>query len=191
MIGWSRVVLIAALIVLVGAGLALLRGERDYRPSPAGEAERQNEISETHLFPGNPPPAPPPANTHYEMTGYDVSQGKRLFQWFNCNGCHAQGGGSIGPALMDSKWIYGSEPANIHQSIVEGRPNGMPSFRNKIADDQVWQLVAYVRSMSGLVPIWAAPGRNDDMQAKPPETNTPKQPPQPGGNVPQNAERPG
>jgi cytochrome c oxidase cbb3-type subunit 3 len=190
MIAWARVVLVAALIVLPGAVLALLRGERDYRPTPAGAAERQNQISETHLFPGAPPP-PPPGNTHYEATGYDVAQGKHLFQWFNCTGCHGQGGGAIGPALMDDKWIYGSEPANIHQSIVEGRPNGMPSFRNKIADDQVWQLVAYIRSMSGLVPIWAEPSRNDDIQAKPPESNTSKQPPHPGGDIPKNAQQPG
>ena len=35
--------------------------------------------------------------------------------------------------------------------IVEGRPNGMPSFRGKIPDQQIWQLAAYVRAMSGNV----------------------------------------
>jgi len=45
---------------------------------------------------------------------------------------------------MDDEWIYGFEPVNIFATIVEGRPNGMPSFRNRIPDYQVWQLVAYV-----------------------------------------------
>ena len=58
----------------------------------------------------------------------------------------------MGPPLMDDEWIYGSEPENIFATIVEGRPNGMPSFRGRIPDYQVWQLVAYVRSMSGLCP---------------------------------------
>jgi cytochrome c oxidase cbb3-type subunit 3 len=189
MIG-ARTILAAAVIALVGVVLFLLRSERDYRPILIAEAEHPNGVSESQLFPGNPPPRQPQAITRYE-TGYDIAEGKRLFQWFNCTGCHAQGGGSIGPALMDDKWIYGSEPANIRESIIEGRPNGMPSFRNKIPDAQVWQLVAYVRSMSGLAPMWAKPGRNDDMQVKPPESNTSEQPPQPGGGVPKNAQAPG
>ena len=32
-----------------------------------------------------------------------MGEGKRLFAAYNCNGCHAQGGGGIGPPLMDSK----------------------------------------------------------------------------------------
>ncbi len=55
----------------------------------------------------------------------------------------------MGAALMDDKWIYGHEPHAIYATIVEGRPNGMPAFGGRIPDDQVWQLVAYVRSMSG------------------------------------------
>jgi cytochrome c oxidase cbb3-type subunit 3 len=49
----------------------------------------------------------------------------------------------------------------------------MPSFRNKIPNYQVWQLSAYVRSMSGLAAPDAAPGRNDDMQGGPPENTRP------------------
>ena len=55
-----------------------------------------------------------------------------------------------GPALMDDEWLYGSEPAqHLRRRIVQGRPNGMPSFGGHIPEDQVWQIVAYVRSMSG------------------------------------------
>jgi cytochrome c oxidase cbb3-type subunit 3 len=104
-----------------------------------------------------------------EQNAYAVAQGKRLFSWYNCVGCHAHGGGGSGPALMDDKWLYGSEPGNVYQSIVQGRPNGMPAFGNLIPESQVWQLVAYVRSMSGLVRADVAPGRNDDLQAVPPE----------------------
>jgi cytochrome c oxidase cbb3-type subunit 3 len=66
---------------------------------------------------------------------------------------------------MDGEWIYGSEPENIAASIVEGRPNGMPAFGGKIVTAQVWQLAAYVRSMSGLVRKDVAPGRDDALQA--------------------------
>ena len=48
----------------------------------------------------------------------------------------------------------------------------MPSFRGKVPDDQIWQIAAYVRSMSGNVPKDAAPGRDDDMHPRPAENRT-------------------
>jgi cytochrome c oxidase cbb3-type subunit 3 len=99
-----------------------------------------------------------------------MSQGKTLFENYNCVGCHAHGGGAIGPPLMDDQWIYGSEPENIFSTIVEGWPNGMPSFRGKIPDYQVWQLVAYVRSMSRRTPMDASPSRDDHLLGKQPES---------------------
>ena len=47
----------------------------------------------------------------------------------------------MGPPLMDDKWIYGSAPENIYATIIQGRPNGMPSFAGKIPTQQVWQIV--------------------------------------------------
>lgn len=79
-----------------------------------------------------------------------IATGKDLYAAMNCAGCHASGGGAIGPALMDDEWIYGSAPENVYSSIVEGRPQGMPSFGVRIQEAQVWRLVAYVRSLSGL-----------------------------------------
>jgi cytochrome c oxidase cbb3-type subunit III len=98
-----------------------------------------------------------------EDNAYAVGEGKRLYNAYNCVGCHAQGGGAIGPALMDSEWIYGSHPDQIYSTIVQGRPNGMPSFGGKLSDYQVWELVAYVRSMSGQLPSDVAPSRSDTM----------------------------
>jgi cytochrome c oxidase cbb3-type subunit 3 len=106
-----------------------------------------------------------------ESNAYEVSQGRTLYKWFNCVGCHAQGGGAIGPALMDEKWIYGSKPDEIFKTIMDGRPNGMPSFRGRIPEAQAWQIVAYVRSMSGLLPANVAPNRLESMISAPPESN--------------------
>jgi cytochrome c oxidase cbb3-type subunit III len=47
----------------------------------------------------------------------------------------------------------------------------MPAFGGKVPAFQVWQLAAYVRSMSGLVPKDAAPARNDDLYPGPPENS--------------------
>ena len=100
----------------------------------------------------------------YEYNAFQVSEGKRLYSWFNCVGCHAHGGGDIGPALMDDKWIYGGEIDQIYMTIAEGRPNGMPAFVAKIPSEQIWQIAAYVRTMSGHGPKAARPGRDDHIQ---------------------------
>ena len=75
--------------------------------------------------------------------------GRQLYVWFNCAGCHGmEGGGAIGPPLRDAEWIYGSEPANIFQSIAQGRPNGMPAYGGKIPDTEIWRIELYVRSLA-------------------------------------------
>lgn len=122
----------------------------------------------------------------YDENAFAVNQGKRLYRWYNCNGCHANGGGGMGPALMDAQWRYGSDPASIFATITQGRPDGMPSFGGHIPDDQVWQIVAYVRSMSGLLRKDVAPSRADTMSVGPPENARPRpsQPP-PAASAPQ------
>jgi cytochrome c oxidase cbb3-type subunit 3 len=147
------------------------------------------------LQPGTPTPVGPrvsgggSVHNEYEENAVALSNGKQFFSQFNCVGCHAHGGGGMGPALKDETWIYGSAPEQVFSTIVEGRPNGMPSFGGRIPEDQIWQLAAYVRSMSGLVSKDAAPGRNDDMEIGPPENSrdraTPVEAP-----LPPSAERP-
>jgi cytochrome c oxidase cbb3-type subunit 3 len=151
----------AAALVLV---VACEREERRYREMPAAAARRNSERL-VSLVPGPYTPDIRVRNP-YERNAFAISEGKRLFTWYNCAGCHSHGGGGMGPPLMDEKWIYGSDPENIFATIVEGRPNGMPSFRGKIPEYQVWQLVAFVQSLSGDVPKDAASGRADEMQVR-------------------------
>lgn len=131
----------------------------------------------TNAFPSSAVSTSAFVKNEYEENAYALSEGQHLFDSFNCVGCHAHGGGGMGPPLMDDKWIYGHNPEQIFATIIEGRPNGMPSFRGRIPDYQVWEIAAYVRSLSGLVGHNAAPGRTDHMEGKRPENSTkPAQP---------------
>jgi cytochrome c oxidase cbb3-type subunit III len=104
-----------------------------------------------------------PRKPAYEYNAFDVSEGQRLYEDFNCTGCHAHGGGDIGPPLMDAEWIYGGESPQIVATINQGRPNGMPSFNGKLTERQMWQLAAYVRSLSGQLSKDVPPSRSDTM----------------------------
>ena len=163
------------------------REERNLQGIPQSAASGMPPVRQTELQAG-PAARNAPAYSPYQENAYAVSQGKTLYNQFNCSGCHFQGGGGIGPPLMDSEWIYGSRPENIFETIAEGRPNGMPAFGGKIVNDQIWQLAAYVRSMSGLLRKDVAPGRSDDMQVRPQEQATQKAQPVQSA-VPPSAER--
>jgi len=89
----------------------------------------------------------PRAAAYYDNAAA-VNTGKQLFKQYNCSGCHSNGGGGMGPSLMDGEWIYGGRLEQIHQTLVEGRPNGMPAWGGKVSDPQLWQISAYVRSLS-------------------------------------------
>ena len=149
------------------AALALPSAEASGAPLHAGgaPAARGAAVSELRLLAAR-------NGERYQHNAWAMNNGKRLFSWFNCTGCHGQGGGGSGPPLMDGEWLYGSDLASISLSIVEGRPNGMPAFGGKLSHDQVLQLAAYVRSLSGLAPIDAAPGRGDAMNVRNPEQMT-------------------
>jgi len=165
----KRIALAVALLALLA--FACERERRRFQ-EPTRTAEHGDVKRLVSLVPG-PYTADVRVKNPYGYNAHAISEGKRLFTWFNCVGCHANGGGGMGPPLMDSRWRYGSDPENIFATIIEGRPNGMPSFRGKITEQQAWQLVAYVQSLSGQVPKDAAGGRQDDMQARKQEQSLP------------------
>lgn len=183
----KRFLLVALLVVLA----ACEREDREVRPNPVA-TETDEQISLTTLSPGSAPPVEHRSGlgAQYENNAYHVAQGKKFYSAFNCNGCHANGGGGSGPALMDDRWIYGGSIENIVETIREGRPNGMPSFRGKIPDEQIWEIAAYVLSMSGNLRKDVAPSRNDDLNPHPSENRMPHQPPVGGGTTPPSAEMP-
>ncbi|MGI9246410.1 MAG: c-type cytochrome [Steroidobacteraceae bacterium] len=157
---------------------ALLTGcERERREFHAAPVTQDTHPRLTRFQPGAPiADETAGIGVQYERNAYHIARGGTLFRSFNCNGCHGAGGGAIGPALMDDQWRYGSGIEQIHASILEGRPNGMPSWRGKLTDQQAWQLAAYVRSLSGNVSKAAAPSRHEDMQSTPPLNQVPQEP---------------
>jgi cytochrome c oxidase cbb3-type subunit 3 len=154
--------------------LALAACEREARPfENVGAATGPvRQVAASPLVAGAAAQATPQTSP-YQENAWGIAEGKRLYEQFNCVGCHAHGGGGMGPPLMDDAWIYGSHPANIFETIVDGRPNGMPAFRPRLPEAQIWQIVAYVQSMSGQAPIASMPGRSDHLAPGVPENQRP------------------
>lgn len=158
---------LGVLALVAAMGIACERESRNFRQLPE-VGSRPTGVRLSPLQPGKPSPTDV-VKSPYQDSAWAVSEGKRYFEAYNCVGCHSHGGGGMGPPLMDAEWIYGSDPRQIFSTIVEGRPNGMPSYGGKIPEQQLWMLVAYVQSLSGQLPKDVAPGRSDHMAAAPQE----------------------
>jgi cytochrome c oxidase cbb3-type subunit III len=153
--------------------LALLAGcRRETREIHPSVPFNQTELATTTtvMAGGSVPASPDPTVLRFEKNAWHVSEGQRLYTEFNCVECHAHGGGGIGVPLIDDQWIYGSSSAQIVATLIQGRPNGMPSFRNLLTEEQMWQIAAYVRSMAGQVPKDVPPSRGDTLANTKPMT---------------------
>lgn len=73
--------------------------------------------------------------------------GKKEFaeRCVSCHGADAKGG--IGPDLTRKEFKYGKSAGALTQTITEGRPGGMPSFKNDLSHEKVEGLVQYILSL--------------------------------------------
>jgi len=165
----------AKLPLVIVAALALCgcnREEHHSRGKPIGETVPAGESPDT-IFPGSSvPPALDMRAKLYDNNANAIGRGQQLYTQMNCVGCHSHGGGGMGPPLMDDQWRYGSRIDQIATTIAEGRPNGMPAWRGKLTEDQIWELAAYVRTLSGLPSKDAVSSRAEEMSGPTPQTLT-------------------
>ena len=137
---------LAGALALLLVMTACEREERHFQSSPPGVIP-MGIVRMSSNIPG-PPMAVDSVLGPYGNNAYAVSQGQKLFTAFNCAGCHSgYAGGGMGPSLRDSTWIYGSSDAQIYSTIVEGRPNGMPAWGARLPEEQIWKIIAYLRTL--------------------------------------------
>jgi cytochrome c oxidase cbb3-type subunit 3 len=146
--------------------LTVAANDASAQQATAPEAQHgPNEIAVTSLFPnGGAPPPLDRIGTRFEGNKLAIAAGKELFGQMNCTGCHFNGGGGMGPALMSGHWRYGGRIDQIYASIAQGRPNGMPSWQDSFQPQQLWELAAYVKSL-------AAPASSSASQTAVPATS--------------------
>jgi len=92
----------------------------------------------------------PPKLNPYTGNAEAIEQGRALFLQMGCSGCHGVGGGGgMGPALLDDEWKFGSDDATLFKLIQGEIPQQtMPAaIGNVLKDDDIWKLIAYVRSL--------------------------------------------
>ena len=86
-----------------------------------------------------------------------IAAGKKLFEE-SCQICHGgDARGGRGPALAAGDFLHGSEDGQIFQNIHEGiAGTQMPGF--EMLPNEIWQIVSYIRSLSGTAAREEVPG---------------------------------
>ncbi len=135
-------------VVLVSAALLVLLNGCQRGAAPA-VAEASSAPVPTAVGPIPGAGSPPQFRTNpFANNPVAIQEGRKLFNWYNCSGCHGgHAGGGMGPSLRDSVWLFGNRDDQIFDSIAAGRGKGMPAWGTKIPEEQIWKLVAYIKTM--------------------------------------------
>lgn len=94
-----------------------------------------------------------------DLNRYAVSAGAAIFR-NNCSQCHGSGAaGAIGyPNLLDDDWLWGGDMESIAATVRHGirndvdadaRYSQMPAFKEILEEQEIADLVQFVRAMSG------------------------------------------
>ena len=144
----THIVIGAACLLGVGAAAAFARQRP---PAPNAPADSLRFVAHPEHIPAGFPSHDRPLALRNPLEGNANARkvGAALYVSYNCIDCHgADGSGAMGPSLADGRWHFGGSPAEVFESIYEGRPDGMPTWGGRITNDQIWMLVTYVRSLS-------------------------------------------
>ncbi|MGD8858880.1 MAG: cytochrome c [Myxococcales bacterium] len=85
--------------------------------------------------------------TEYEgpIASTDVEAGKEAFDTF-CGDCHPDGEEDVGPSLVADP----HSPARLRQQVREGSGRMRPFSTNRLGDDQLEQILAYMASIGAV-----------------------------------------
>lgn len=78
-----------------------------------------------------------------------IKEGRTLWVQYGCSGCHGvMGGGGMAPPVIDDQWKFGSSDEVLFKLIKgEISEQTMPKAFAGLQPDQIWKMIAYVRSI--------------------------------------------
>ncbi|MEI9965065.1 MAG: c-type cytochrome [Caulobacteraceae bacterium] len=91
--------------------------------------------------------------TRHEADQGAVERGSRIFQTkgscYDCHSSDAKGNPDYGaPDFTDAEWLYGGDPATVHESIYDGRHGLCPAWIGKLKPAVIRALAVYLHQAS-------------------------------------------
>ena len=128
-----------------GSGAAPIDGGASAAPTEEG-----SRAASPSLQPEDAPEteAPPKLNP---FTGDEAmaAEGRTLYFQVGCQGCHGGGGGGgMATSVIDDAWTFGSDDEVLFRLIKGEVPEQtMPTVYSVLEDDEVWKILAFIRSV--------------------------------------------
>ena len=78
-----------------------------------------------------------------------AAEGRTLYFQVGCQGCHGGGGGGgMATSVIDDAWTFGSDDGVLFWLIKGEIPEQtMPTVYSVLEDDEVWKIMAFIRSV--------------------------------------------
>ena len=113
---------------------------------PAGGSGAANPNAQSE--PAAPPPGPPKLNP-FTGNADMVAEGRALYFEVGCQGCHGGGGGGgMATSVIDDAWTFGSDDEVLFRLVKGEIPEQtMPTVYSVLEDDEVWKILAFIRSV--------------------------------------------
>lgn len=144
----SRLWYLVPCLTVMGAAVA---ATNDVQANAQGTADTLRFVAHEEYIPVGLPSRARPLSLRnpFEGNREAIATGARIFVAYNCVDCHgADGSGAMGPSFQDGRWRFGGSASEVFESIYQGRPEGMPAWGGRISEEQIWMLVAYVRTLT-------------------------------------------
>lgn len=93
------------------------------------------------------------SNVVFDGSEEALASGRQVFN-LNCAACHKEdGGGGIGPNLVDSYWLHGGSVQDIFRTVKVGVPDkGMIAWKDMLSPEQMQNVSSYIISLQGTTP---------------------------------------
>lgn len=108
-------------------------------------------------------------SVEYVLEDGRLNNGRTIFTK-NCVACHAaDGGGGVGPNLVDNYWLHGGSIADVFKSIKYGIPaKGMRSWKSDLTPTEIQNVSTFILSIQGTTPMQPKdPQGNEEAPAVP------------------------
>ena len=98
----------------------------------------------------SPAPTPGPRKLNpFTGDAARAAEGRTLYFQVGCQGCHGGGGGGgMATSVIDDAWTFGSDDEVLFRLIKGEIPEQtMPTVYSVLEDDEVWKILAFIRSV--------------------------------------------
>ena len=119
-------------------------------PNAETAPEEAAQLEPPSAASADPAPTPGPRKLNPFTGNADMAaEGRTLYFQVGCQGCHGGGGGGgMATSVIDDAWTFGSDDDVLFRLIKGEIPEQtMPTVYSVLEDEEVWQILAFIRSV--------------------------------------------